>query len=328
MDYFYISCFFLIILSAFFSGCETSMYSVSRVKLRYRLDSMTTKSVKKNDRRARALNWAINPIAPSIICILIGNNIAAQLLATITEDYFHTFGAWSVVLTTAVLTPIVLIFAEFLPKHFSRIYSNRLSYDAIYILIFFRIVLLPAILIANLIAKTLQAITRTGGDALWEPHTSQNNLRSFLKAETSGHNMTHIQKQLIDRVMALDRINVTYDKVSKPISTLATIGLHLDARAAIAHIGPTYYTRYLIIDSRNQKPVGYISAATLVCAEDHQSIADLLQLLPEISEDTAVHTALQQLNATGSDMGLIFNSKNIPTRILFRGDCVKVLANM
>ncbi|NRA38534.1 MAG: DUF21 domain-containing protein, partial [Planctomycetes bacterium] len=259
---------------------------------------------------------------------LIGNNIAAQLLATITENYFHSFGAWSVVITTAVLTPIVLIFAEFLPKYFFRTRANTLSYGAAYILIFFRVLLIIPIYLASMLTKILQLITRTGGEALWEPHTSKNNLRSFLKAETSGHDMTDVQKQLVDRVMALDRINVTYDKVSKPISSLASINNTLKVAEAITAIGPIYYTRYLVIDAINKQALGYVSASTLLCANDQEIVGDLIQNMPKIHADTAVHLALQQLNGSGSDMGLITDAHGKTTRILFRGDCVKILANM
>ena len=73
MDWFWFNMLCLLILSALCSGSETGIYSINRVKLRYRLD--------QNEFRARILHWLVTPIGPTIICILLGNNIAAQLLA-------------------------------------------------------------------------------------------------------------------------------------------------------------------------------------------------------------------------------------------------------
>ena len=93
-------------------------------------------------------------------------------------------------------------------------------------------------------------------------------------------------------------------------------------------IGPTYYTRYLVIDPKNKEAIGYVSASTLVCADDHDLVGDLIQVLPKINASTAVHIALQQLNGSGSDMGLITDAHGKATRIVFRGDCVRILANL
>lgn len=320
MDWFYINVVFLIVLSALFSGSETGIYSINRVKLRYRLE--------QGEYRARILNWLISPIGPSIICILLGNNIAAQLLATITEQRFHDLGIWSIIITTFVLTPIVLVFAEFLPKYIFRTKANDVTYKIVYALAFFRFILFVPIIMASMITKMLQVVLRTGREPVWEPHTSEGNLRSFLKADSSGHDLTPVQQQLVNRIMALDRMPVTYEGVSKPLSVVAT--LDGDATVAVTRngLGPTYYTRYLVTDHDSGKPIGYVSAATLVCAEDQEKLTDLIHPLPHLRADTTVQIALQQLHANGADMALIpiDNGKNF--RVLFRTDCVRVLAKM
>ena len=55
----------LLWISAVFSGSETGIYSLSRVKLRYRLT--------QGDQRAMAMQRLTEPVGPTIITILIGN---------------------------------------------------------------------------------------------------------------------------------------------------------------------------------------------------------------------------------------------------------------
>ncbi len=320
MDWFWFNMLCLLILSAIFSGSETGMYSINRVKLRYRLD--------QGEFRARLLNWLATPMSPTIICILLGNNVAAQLLATITEHQFNNLGPYSVLVTTFILTPIVLIFAEFLPKYFFRIRANDIVYKTVLVLAFFRILLSPFIFLANIITTAFQILLHAKREPVWEPHTSEGNLRNFLKAKTTGHDLTEVQQQLVNRIMALDRTMVTYEGVSKPLAGLASLDGQATVAAAKNSLGPTFYTRYIVTEHNSGKPIGYVSAATLVCADDTEKIRDIIQPMPNIPANITVQNALQQLHAAGADMALIADSNEKNLRILFRGDCVRVLANM
>lgn len=320
MDWFYINVLLLLGLSALFSGSETGVYSINRVKLRYRLE--------QGDYRARLLNWMITPVGPTIICILIGNNIAAQLLATITEHYFSDAGIYSVLITTCVLTPIVLVFSEFLPKYIFRLKANELIYQTVLALAFFRVLFIIPIFFANLVTKMFQTLIGARHKPVWEPHTSEGNLRSFLKAKTTGHDLTDVQQQLVNRILALDRTVVTNERVSKPLGELACLDSEATVTAVKNTLGPTYYTRYVVTDHNNGEPIGYVSAATLACADDTDIIGEIIQPMPTIKPETTVQLALQRMHASGADMGIIHEPGNNDHRILFRTDCVRVLANM
>ena len=92
----------LLFLSAIFSGSETGLYSLNRVKLRYR--------EKQGERRAVMMTALIKNSAPCIITILIGNNLAAQALATLSEQSLNEIlglgPSASVAATVLILTPI------------------------------------------------------------------------------------------------------------------------------------------------------------------------------------------------------------------------------
>ena len=109
-----IVCFLLGLgFSAFFSGSETGMYRVPRIRLV--LDGLS------GGRVARGLVWLLNNPAIFVATTLVGNNIA---------NYFVSFGivagaayAWPAGGSTAELiapmlfTPVVFVFGELLPKY-------------------------------------------------------------------------------------------------------------------------------------------------------------------------------------------------------------------
>jgi Mg2+/Co2+ transporter CorB len=108
---------FLLILSAFFSGSETALTAASRGKLR----SMADKGSKG---AARAL--LITEDNERLIgSVLLGNNLVNILAASLATALFtRAFGESGVALATLVMTCLVLIFAEVLPKTYAITYSE------------------------------------------------------------------------------------------------------------------------------------------------------------------------------------------------------------
>jgi putative hemolysin len=102
-----------IALSGFFSGAETGVVSVSRVHLRH--------LIRSGNKRAQRLSKLLFRQEGVIATTLVGTNIfnvAAASLATVLVE--RSVGAAAPVVSTAVVAPIVLIFAEVIPKTYFR----------------------------------------------------------------------------------------------------------------------------------------------------------------------------------------------------------------
>ncbi len=99
----------LLVLSGFFSGSETALTAASRGKLRMQAD-------KGNRGAARALD--ITEDNERLIgSVLLGNNLVNILAASLATALFtRAFGESGVALATLVMTLLVLVFAEVLPK--------------------------------------------------------------------------------------------------------------------------------------------------------------------------------------------------------------------
>jgi Mg2+/Co2+ transporter CorB len=99
----------LLVLSAFFSGSETALTAASRGKLRTQAD-------KGNKGAERALK--ITEDNERLIgSVLLGNNLVNILATSLATALFTSlFGDSGVVIATAVMTALVLVFAEVLPK--------------------------------------------------------------------------------------------------------------------------------------------------------------------------------------------------------------------
>ncbi len=103
---------FLLVLSGFFSGSETALTAASRGKLRNKTD--------KGDKGAeRALD--ITEDSERLIgSVLLGNNLVNILATSLATALFtRLFGESGVAMATLVMTLLVLIFAEVLPKTYA-----------------------------------------------------------------------------------------------------------------------------------------------------------------------------------------------------------------
>ena len=102
----------LIMLSAFFSGSETALTAASRGKLRAAIDRGS-----KGAERALKLTEDSERLIGSV---LLGNNLVNILATSLATALFtRLFGESGVALATVVMTLLVLIFAEVLPKTYA-----------------------------------------------------------------------------------------------------------------------------------------------------------------------------------------------------------------
>ncbi|MGB1643088.1 MAG: CNNM domain-containing protein, partial [Paracoccaceae bacterium] len=108
----------LLILSGFFSGSETALTAASRGKLRAQAD--------KGSRGAQRALDVTEDSERLIGSVLLGNNLVNILATSLTTALLaRSFGESAVVLATLVMTVLVLIFAEVLPKTYAITNAER-----------------------------------------------------------------------------------------------------------------------------------------------------------------------------------------------------------
>lgn len=110
----------LITLSGFFSSSETALTAVSRA----RMHSLE----KEGDKRAKTVNLLLESKDRLIGALLLGNNLVNILASAIATAFFiNLVGESGVVYATLIMTLIVLIFAEVLPKTYALNNSDKLA---------------------------------------------------------------------------------------------------------------------------------------------------------------------------------------------------------
>ncbi len=115
-----VAIFFLLVIGAFFSASETALTTASRARLHH-LERKGSKRAgivaRLNARRERLLGT-----------VLIGNNVVNILSSALaTSVLIGLFGDAGVAYATAIMTVLVLVFAEILPKTYALLHAERVA---------------------------------------------------------------------------------------------------------------------------------------------------------------------------------------------------------
>ncbi|MCP3026569.1 CNNM domain-containing protein [Halobacillus sp. A5] len=135
-----IAIIFLIFVSLFFSGSETALTATNKMRLQTKAG--------QGDKKAENLLQLVSKPSQFITTILIGNNIANILLPTLVTTLAIQY-SFSVGLASAILTIVIIVFAEVLPKSVAAAFPDRIAPIVYPVIRFFVIVFKPVTIVLN-----------------------------------------------------------------------------------------------------------------------------------------------------------------------------------
>ncbi|GAA0437529.1 CNNM domain-containing protein [Lentibacillus halophilus] len=130
----------LLFASLFFSGSETALTAINKMKLQT--------MAKNNHKKAEKLLDFISKPNEFITTILIGNNIANIMLPTLVTTLAIQYN-FQVGLASAILTVTILVFSEVLPKSIAAAFPDKISLVIYPVIRFFVLIFKPVTIILN-----------------------------------------------------------------------------------------------------------------------------------------------------------------------------------
>ena len=247
------SLFILLIFSAFFSSAETALSLVTKVKL-HAMEEEGKKHVK-------LLNRIMDNYDRVITTILIGNNIvnlSASSLATIIT--LKLWGNIYVSVTTGVLTFIVLIFGEIVPKTIARRKSDEMALSFAPIINIIIIVLFPIVFIIEKFSKFILFILGQSKD---DSNTiTESELRSYVDVSKEDGVIESDEHQIISNVFDFS------DSIAKDIMIpridMTTISYDATYKEVMKVFRDSMYTRLPVYKGEIENIIGFINVKDLL----------------------------------------------------------------
>ncbi|QQA41161.1 HlyC/CorC family transporter [Pelagovum pacificum] len=245
----------LLVCSAFFSGSETALTAASRGKLRSAADKGS-----KGATTALALTEDNERLIGSV---LLGNNLVNILATSLTTALFtRVLGPGSVALATLVMTILVLIFAEVLPKTYAI--TNAESAAG---LVARPISLLVKIFapIVGFVRLIVRGILRVFG-VRTDPNAHFLAVREEIAGALSiGHSEGVVEKEDRDRILgALDLGERFVEEIMLHRSNIEMIDASLPAREILRKCLDSAHTRLPLYRDDQENIVGVLHAKEML----------------------------------------------------------------
>lgn len=247
----------LLVLSAFFSGSETALTAASRGKLRARVEKG-----EKGAERALTLKEDNERLIGGI---LLGNNLANVLATSLATVMFTTLlGETGVAAATLVMTALVVVFAEVMPKTYAinnpEGSAARVS-SAIAAII---AVLAPVVALVRMLVRGVLRLFGVQVDPESEVFAVREEIEGALQL---GHAEGLVEKEDRDRILgALDLGERTVEEIMLHRSNIEMIDADMPADEILEQCLQSSYTRLPVYRGEKENIVGLIHAKDLLRA--------------------------------------------------------------
>jgi Mg2+/Co2+ transporter CorB len=245
----------LLIASAFFSGSETALTAASRSKLKTMADKgapgagIAMKITEDNERMIGAL--------------LLGNNVANILAASLaTALLTRLFGDGGVAIATGVMTVLVLVFGEVLPKTLSITFPEAVAVRVAPVVNLLILVFSPVV---NLVRGAVRVILRLFGVRA-DPDSKFLALRDeILGAIALGHSEGAVEKEDRDRLLgALDLSHRTVDEIMRHRRQIEMINADTPPATIISQMLASPHSRLPVYRGDEENIVGVVHTKELL----------------------------------------------------------------
>ena len=283
--------FVLLLLSAFFSGSETALTAVSRPHMHHLL--------KTGDKRAGIIAKLHARMERLIGTILLVNNLVNILASALaTSLLIGVFGDTGVAYATLVMTLLVLIFAEVLPKTYAINNANRTALSVAPVVRFLVLVLSPLSDAVQVVVRaTLRLFSVSTESNLGA--ISDDELRGAIDIHAETGSTDDQERAMLRSILDLDHVEVGEIMVHR--KDIFTVDAGLSPTAILEQVITSPYTRIPMWRKKPDNIIGILHAKTLLSAVKLQAPAmeklDIPGLAAKpwfIPEST---TLLQQLHA-------------------------------
>jgi len=287
----------LVLLSALFSGSETGFYSVSDLRLEA--------DAKAGRGSARWIKRLLGDESGLLITILIGNNLAIELVTLLGEHQLSGSGlvpaAWMDLVLTLTLTPILFFFAELLPKDLFRRRPYSLLAWAVRPMAVFYIAFWPLMVVMRALGNLVQRVLGIEDDDIYQVRgrdlvvevLEEGSRRGTLeaRAETMAKNALGLSALKLSDVMT------AWDQVEK---------LDLESQSAETsreRVARAEHSRLPVL--RAGAVVGYVHQLEVLAADPAEDPEEHLHKLLCLDPGTSVQVALGRLRTFGKRAALV-----------------------
>ena len=281
----------LLSLSAFFSGSETALMSISRIRLKH--------LAKTRPRRTQIIEGMLHKPEKLIGTILLGNNLVNVAMSAIaTAIAIALWGDKGIAYVTGILTLIILIFAEITPKVYAKYFNERVSLITAPILRVIMVVFNPIVITVTFVANKLLLLVGIDVSKMKGPVLTEEEVKTCIQVGWDDGSITASEKEMLSRIFTLN--DKTVEEVMIPKANMTTINADWSARKILDTILKSGYTRFPVSKGEKMEIIGSIHAKDILRYIDLKKSFSLNKIIRPpffVEDDEKIDTQLRSFQA-------------------------------
>ncbi|ATW30566.1 magnesium/cobalt efflux protein [Candidatus Williamhamiltonella defendens] len=290
----------MIIISAYFSASETGMMTLNRYRLRH--------LAKQGNRGALRVEKLLQRPARLISLVLVGNNlvnILASSLATILG--MRLYGDIGVAIATGLLTFLILVFSEVMPKTIAALYPEKTAFLSSFLLIPLQKIMMPMLCFLSGTTHLLMRLFGIKESIHHIDQLSKEELRSIVNESHSQISRRH-QNMLIS-VLDLEKVSV--NDIMVPRNEIVGIDVNSDWKSIMRQLTHSPHGRILLYRQSLDDAIGMLrvrEAYRLMTEKKEFNKENLLRAADEIyfiPEGTPLNIQLIKFQRNKEKVGII-----------------------
>jgi len=243
----------LILLSGFLSGSETALTATSKPRILLKN--------KKGNKKAKFVLKILDNLDNAISSLLLSNNLVNILASSVaTAILYDIFGVSGILYATLIMTILIVLFAEILPKTYSLNRPNRTALKIAPIIYYLSKILYPFIFIINLIVKKI-FLRNLKTDNKIKDQQSEEELQGIIDMYKTSNPDSEKEKEMLQSILMLN--DITVEEVFTHRKNIYSIDGSLEISEIIKKINVSRFTRIPIWKKNPENIIGLLNVRTL-----------------------------------------------------------------
>lgn len=243
---------FLVILSGFLSGSETAITATSKARILYKK--------KKGSKRAGYVLELIDKKDNVICTLLLSNNLVNILASSLATVFFYDlFGVEGIFYATLIMTVVIVIFAEVLPKTYALNRPNRTALLISPIIYYLNKFLFIFVFVIKLIVRLI--FKKNDNDIKNNDLQSEEELKGVIDLYKTSNPDYEQEKEMLQSILQLN--DITVEEIFTHRKNIFSIDSSLDTKSIFSKINESRYTRIPFWKDNPENIIGLLNVRTL-----------------------------------------------------------------
>ncbi len=242
----------LVLLSGFLSGSETAITATSKARIIYK--------IKNGSKRAEYVLKILDKKDNVISSLLLSNNLVNILASSLATAFFYDiFGVRGIFYSTIIMTIVLVIFAEVLPKTYALNKPTRTALLISPIIFYLNKSLFIFVFIINKIVKLI--FNNKDIDKKISDQQTEEELKGIIDLYKTSNPDYEQEKEMLQSILQLN--DITVEEIFTHRKNIFSIDSSLETKLIIEKINESTFTRIPFWKDNPENIIGLLNVRAL-----------------------------------------------------------------